>query len=67
MPRPGGHVKFPLIIAAAVDRLLFERLDDWAAHQEVTKSQLIRDLITQHIPDLRRLAPRATGEEGRPL
>ena len=58
MPRPAGTGKFPLTVAAAVDRPLKQRLDDWAAHQDVTKSQLIRDLIEAHIPDLRKLAPR---------
>jgi metal-responsive CopG/Arc/MetJ family transcriptional regulator len=59
MPRPGGHARFPRLVAAAVDADLLTRLDDWARHQKVTKSQLIRDLITQHVPDLRKLSPRA--------
>jgi hypothetical protein len=58
MPRPAGTGKFPLTVAAAVDRPLKQRLDDWAAHQRCTPSQLLRELIQAHVPDLRRLAPR---------
>jgi predicted DNA-binding protein len=65
MPRPGGHARYPRLIAAAVDADLFARLDDWAQHQDVTKSQLLRSLIEAHIPDLRKLAPRQAAEEGR--
>jgi hypothetical protein len=60
MPRPGGHAKYPRLVAAAVDQPLKQRLDDWAAHQACTTSQLIRDLIAHHIPDLRKL-PRRRG------
>jgi hypothetical protein len=58
MPRPGGTAKFPLIVAAAVDADLLTRLDRWAAHQEMTKSELLRALIQAHVPDLRKLTPR---------
>jgi hypothetical protein len=66
MPRLGGHARFPHLVAA-VDADLWARLDDWARHQEVSKSELIRDLIAQHVPDLQKLprcAPRrVTAEE----
>ena len=65
MPRPAGYAKYPLIVAAPVNLALFERLEQWAALQEVSRAQVIRDLIEAHIPNLRKLSPRATGVEGR--
>jgi hypothetical protein len=64
MPRAAGYAKYPLIVAAPVDLALFERLEQWAELQEVSRTQVIRDLIEAHIPDLRKLAPRARGGEG---
>jgi hypothetical protein len=63
MPRPAGYAKYPLIVAAPVNVALFERLEEWAKFQEVSKAEVLRNLIEQHIPDLRKLSPRATGGE----
>jgi hypothetical protein len=64
MPREAGYAKYPLIVAAPVNLALFERLEDWAKLQEVSKAQVIRDLIAQHLPDLRKLSPRQAAGEG---
>jgi hypothetical protein len=52
MPRPAGYSKFPLIVAAPVDLALFDKLEAWAKRRQVSKAQVLRDLITDCLPDV---------------